>query len=503
MRIPFKGKSIRWRIMFCVISAVFFMTLYLLVIIFLNQRMIGRLGESYQTNTQLTEISTQLGNMEKSLENYIAYRTFESIDSFYHFQAASEELIYWFPEYPSTDKVLQKEYVVKQLIMTLYSFGKYAVVAQRANNEYKAQDSYKKCLVCYDMLQSQIEELNILLMRRNADVYSENRGRLLILTQLSCAMIFVFFILVFILVYMSVTAITKPLSELSSVALRIAQKDFEVPLFNNNDSTEIGTICRAFDRMTISIRDYIDQIWEKAAKETELREKEMEARELYAAAQLRALQNQINPHFLFNTLNTGAQLAMIEGADKTCYFMEQVADFFRYNISQKGQAATIDEELALIDNFVYIMKVRFGERFEFVKNVSNEKHLQRLPRMILQPLVENCIKHGYNGTKIRVELSVEPELYMTKVSVSDNGAGFDPELKKTLLSLNPEVKDVEKADSGQLDSEKQVSKSAEGNGTGLVNVISRLRLYFHRYDVFDILENEGGGTKFLLRIPNV
>ena len=98
MKIPFKGKSIRWRIMFCVISAVFFMTLYLLVIIFLNQRMIGRLGESYQTNTQLTEISTQLGNMEKSLENYIAYRTFESIDSFYHFQAASEELIYWFPE---------------------------------------------------------------------------------------------------------------------------------------------------------------------------------------------------------------------------------------------------------------------------------------------------------------------------------------------------------------------------------------------------------------------
>ncbi|MDY6396201.1 MAG: histidine kinase, partial [Treponema sp.] len=322
-------------------------------------------------------------------------------------------------------------------------------------------------------------------------------------TQLSCAMLFVFFILVLILVYMSVTAITKPLSELSSVALRIAQKDFEVPLFNNNDSTEIGTICRAFDRMTISIRDYIDQIWEKAAKETELREKEMEARELYAAAQLRALQNQINPHFLFNTLNTGAQLAMIEGADKTCYFMEQVADFFRYNISQKGQAATIDEELALIDNFVYIMKVRFGERFEFVKNVSNEKHLQRLPRMILQPLVENCIKHGYNSTKIRVELSVEPELYMTKVSVSDNGSGFDPELKKTLLSLNPEVKDVEKADSGQLDSEKQVSKSAEGNGTGLVNVISRLRLYFHRYDVFDILENEGGGTKFLLRIPNV
>ena len=86
---------------------------------------------------------------------------------------------------------------------------------------------------------------------------------------------------------------------------------------------------------------------------------------------------------------------------------------------------------------------------------------------------------------------------MTKVSVSDNGPGFDPELRKSLLNLNPEIKDESKSDS------KNPSSDSDGNGTGLVNVISRLRLYFHRYDVFDILENEGGGTKFLLRIPNV
>ena len=72
---------------------------------------------------------------------------------------------------------------------------------------------------------------------------------------------------------------------------------------------------------------------------------------LYTDAQLRALQNQINPHFLFNTLNSGAQLAMMEGADKTCYFIEQVSDFFRYNIQQQKQTATIDEELGLVDNF--------------------------------------------------------------------------------------------------------------------------------------------------------
>lgn len=277
----------------------------------------------------------------------------------------------------------------------------------------------------------------------------------------------------------------------------MAKQDFDVPLFNNQDSTEIGTICRAFDQMIISIRAYIEEIWEKAAHESELREKEMQMRELYTAAQLRALQNQINPHFLFNTLNTGAQLAMIEGADRTCSFMEQVADFFRYNISHKGQTASIDEELALIDNFVYIMKVRFGDRFEFVKNVSKEKHPQLLPRMILQPLVENCIKHGFDGVKNHVELSVEVEVYVTKITVSDRCPGFSPELREYFLSMTPEAK------AGQKMPGASPEENASGTGTGLLNVISRLRLYFHRYDVFDILENEGGGTKFLLRIPNV
>jgi len=143
----------------------------------------------------------------------------------------------------------------------------------------------------------------------------------------------------------------------------VAQQDFDVPLFNKKSHDEIGNICRAFDRMIISIREYIDKIWEKARTENELRERQMEMQALYADAQLKAFQSQINPHFLFNTLNTGAQLAMMEGADKTCFFIEQTSDFFRYNIAQK-EDASIDDELGLVDSFVYIMKVRFGKRLK-------------------------------------------------------------------------------------------------------------------------------------------
>ena len=75
------------------------------------------------------------------------------------------------------------------------------------------------------------------------------------------------------------------------------------------------------------------------------------------------------------------------------------------------------------------------------------------------------------------------------IKVSDNGEGFSPELRENILSQNPDMRTIPQA--------------SDGTGTGLVNVISRLRLYFHRHDVFDILDNEGGGTTFLLRIPNV
>ena len=482
-------KSMRFRIMASVTTAIIVMMICQLAVFALDKRIIGKMGESYQTNAELSEVSELLSNMQKALETYIEYKTFESIDSYYHYQSASEEKLFWFPEFPSDDVVLQEEYIVRRLITSLYTYSREAVTAQRANDSERAKNSFQKSLACYSILQAKTEELSNMLLQKNAALYAENKEKLLIFSKMGILLLLMFFLCMLNLLYFSVTRITKPLYDISAVALRLANRDFDVPLFNNNDQTETGTICRAFDKMIISIREYIDTILESAAKENALREKELEMRELYADAQLRALQNQINPHFLFNTLNTGAQLAMIEGADKTCYFMEQVADFFRYNINSKGQSATIDEELALTDNFVYIMKVRFGNRLDFEKRVSDEEHNQRLPRMTLQPLVENCIKHGFSGNTSKVRLSVEKELYLTKITVSDNGEGFSKELREQILSAKPDT--------------SAIAKSSDSNGTGLVNVISRLRLYFHRHDVFDILDNDEGGTTFLLRIPNV
>ena len=177
---------------------------------------------------------------------------------------------------------------------------------------------------------------------------------------------------------------------------------------------------------------------------------------------------------------------MIEGADKTCYFLEQVADFLRYNIQHPGQDATIKDELGMLDNYIYIMEVRFGNRYEFIKEIDEDTLSSRMPNMILQPLVENCIKHGLKDIsedgKIKIVVKQNKETDEINILISDNGTGFDPAIKEKIMSICNSG-DTLLVNSQEINQNEHVS-------TGLVNVILRLNFYFKRNDVFDILQNE-------------
>ncbi|MCQ2590200.1 MAG: histidine kinase [Treponema sp.] len=492
------NRSLRWRIMTCVSLALALMSIVFYVSLKINTSSIETLGDSYNSNSQLDSLTQYITATEKAMENYVNYHTFESIDNYYASRQKILTAIENMNINPSKNEVLQKEYIVYQICNSFVNYSGTAVAARRGNNQKEIEAYYIKTVECYNMLLSQLLELNKLQLTQNADEYQQNKDTLVFATKLSFFLLVMLSILIFLFLYLSITRITKPLMDISNVATRVSKRDFNIPLFNKTSKDEIGNICQAFDRMIISIREYIDTIWDKARTEAELKEKEIEMKALYTDAQLKALQNQINPHFLFNTLNTGAQLAMMESADKTCYFIEQVADFFRYNIQQQKQTATIDEELGLVDNFVYIMKVRFGNRLEFTKNIPERKFEELIPVMTLQPLVENCIKHGLENQKGKVELNITLDDKYITISISDNGSGIPDEIKNKVFEAvkNNEV---------MLPKEilpTQSQDSQKNNGTGLINVFLRLKLYFHKNNIFDITKGEdGNGTTFIIRIP--
>ena len=489
-----RNKSLRWRIMLCIGIAILMLTAGVISTMRLSYYSIYNLGDSYKSNSELTIFSQSLTAIEKAMEDYVKYRTFESIDTYYNSRTKVEDFNNKLQNFPSRNEVAHKEYIVHQLTDAFLYYGNLAISARRANDESEISENYRHAMSCYNYLISQILELNNLKLQQNAILYDENQQRILLTSTLSIIFFLIFSVLIFFVLYFTITSITEPLIEISNVAHKVAKRDFDVPLFNRNSNDEIGNICQAFDRMIISIREYIDTIWEKAQTEAELKEKEIEMQALYTDAQLRALQNQINPHFLFNTLNTGTQLAMMENADKTCNFLEQVADFFRYNIQLQRRMVSIDEELGLVDNFVYIMKVRFGNRLEFSKEIPADTFPQQIPSMTLQPLVENCIKHGLKNTKGIVKLKVDVEEKFIVISVSDNGEGMPERTREALFTalkngatkLSPEYLD----------------DNSSHSGTGLINVFLRLKLQYHREDLFDITSGENGeGTQFIIRIP--
>ncbi len=208
---------------------------------------------------------------------------------------------------------------------------------------------------------------------------------------------------------------------------------------------------------------------------------------LLTSARLKYLQAQINPHFLFNTLNAGAQLAMMESADRTYTYIQNVADFFRYNLKNDNNISTIGDEIDLVDNYMFILNVRFSNELIYEKDIDESLLGVQIPSMILQPIIENAVNHGLRDVahdkKIRLTVTKEDDNIL--IIVSDNGVGMSQVQIDAIMSGHA-------MHSGQ---------ERDSNGIGLNNVISRLRMFYNKEDVIEITSVEESGAEVVIYIP--
>jgi sensor histidine kinase YesM len=149
-------------------------------------------------------------------------------------------------------------------------------------------------------------------------------------------------------------------------------------------------------------------------------------RELNAKAELKSLQSQINPHFLYNSLNSIASLAPVD-ADKTQKMAHSLSDLFKYSINRKGKKmSTVKDEIEMVTSYLDIEKIRFGNRLQFDIQVDKTLLNHEIPLFLIQPLVENAVKHGIsqNEGDGKIILIIEKELNQLLIKVSDNGPDF-------------------------------------------------------------------------------
>ena len=272
-------------------------------------------------------------------------------------------------------------------------------------------------------------------------------------------------------------AIQKPISDMEKLSTKVSNGDLtariDIPHVN-----ELDTLASNLNTMTEQIDVLI--------------KKNMEEQKNFQKAEMKALQAQITPHFLYNTFDTIVWLAEEEHTEEVVKITKAFSDFLRISLSRGHEWITIDQELDHIRSYLTIQKIRYADILNYKIDADESLMNFKIIKLVLQPLVENAIYHGIKNKRGRGELTVSVHYTneshtAIQFSVEDNGAGFTEE---RLGQVRNELR------TGAQDSEKLSSVY------GLYNVNKKLKLYYGEKTNGLIIESEAGkGSKISFTIP--
>ncbi|MGY5483341.1 sensor histidine kinase [Paenibacillus sp. ALE2] len=268
-------------------------------------------------------------------------------------------------------------------------------------------------------------------------------------------------------------SITGPVGRLVGLAKRIATGDLNIESQPRRDD-ELGVLADAILQMSADLSILIEKD-----------KQSLEMRRLVKELELLALQNQINPHFLFNTLNVLSKLAILEGAEKTSDLIVSLSNLLRYSLQKLDKPVTLQEELDHISEYVTIQQARFRDRIRFDLHFDASVLQQQIPALTIQPFIENAFLHGVadmeNGAIITLTLSRAGE--DVQIEISDNGKGMTEETRLSVLRL------------------EGGAESSSSTGLGMQNVFRRLQLFYEKEGMVEIRSHIGLGTTITIRIP--
>ncbi|KRF44035.1 sensor histidine kinase [Paenibacillus sp. Soil787] len=287
-----------------------------------------------------------------------------------------------------------------------------------------------------------------------------------------------FFLILFavVLLYM-VRTLTKPIARLVQTVVRIESGQLS-ERSNISGGDEVGRLGYVFDRMI----DRIERMLEENRREQELKRK----------AELAMLQAQINPHFLFNVLNSIRLKIMMKGDSENAELISSLSSLLRMTINRNNEYISLHEEIEINEHYIRLLNSRHGDRIQLQISAASDTLLFEIPRFLLQPLIENAYIHGLKSKAGEITIASRIcEDGRLQVEVRDSGVGMPPE---RLAALRNHL-DVVPAQQFQETSSPSLS------GIGLHNVFERLRLiYGHRFE-YEIESGPDQGTQIVLRFP--
>ncbi len=458
-----------------------------------NARVVlDRLKAMISEHVYLNELSNDAHDLVMEVEKYLSTKSSDTLLNYYTLYSSLESKAGTISRETTYD---QDELMLKNIgnmIDHLLEETDLAVRAKRGRigSEYVAH--FTRVMEINDHIKFYINNLLHRRLLEGSEQYTAINKNMTYLSYLNVLVIIFSVLFNIFLAVLFAYRLTKPIVELAYAADKIAAGNFDIKPVVRKDDDEISILANAFNKMTANIKSYIDEIRKKAEMETRLKKQEMEnlqMKNLLKEAELKSLQSQINPHFLFNTLNTASQLAMMDGADQSSEFIENAAQLFRYNLRKLDEPITLEEEIDHVMKYMYIIQVRFGDRVEFHTDIDPELLDVKVPCTIIQPIVENAFIHGLSNLDAHgiISLVVRGNPEKILIDVTDNGAGMDQAgINALLTSIDPAM------------------MNRHVTGLGVYNVVNRLKLFYNIEESRDIIEIEseiGRGTKVTLKIP--
>lgn len=297
-------------------------------------------------------------------------------------------------------------------------------------------------------------------------------GLFTVLTTLLILLVSIFFI------YFSAHQLTRPIRE-----LRDRMEDTEIvnlmeAFDTQHANNEIEALNTSFQNLRLRLNDALMR--------------EIRANSLQMEASLDSLQAHVNPHFIYNILNVLSNKSLTTGDEEIGEICGGISEMLRYSTNTNDRAATVEEELRHVGNYLLLMKKRFEHKLEYVIDVSPEILSEPIPKIILQQIAENALNHGYVDIQVVMRISIrgyarDNRWYM---EISDNGQGFAPEV---LTSLEEKMREMHDS---LFDDKRR--RGFHIGGMGLVNTYARLVLFYGDELSFAMENGPEGGA--LVRI---
>lgn len=275
----------------------------------------------------------------------------------------------------------------------------------------------------------------------------------------------IFIVLSFFASYILSTTFTRPIKELNSKIKMVENGELDVNVQLRNKD-ELGVLSNSFNKMVNQLRNLISDKINEEKKKSEM--------------EFKILQSQINPHFLYNTLDSVKWLAIIQNVDNIADMITALINLLKYNISKNNYSVNLRDELNNVKNYIKIQKYRYGDIFRVVYSINNETLDCNVLRFMLQPIVENVIIHAFEEIENNGEIKISSffENNQLVLTIMDNGIGMNVDEPLILKE-----------------------KKNRFSGIGLKNIEDRIKLYFGLDYGLQIFSEKGKGTNVKITLP--